>query len=205
MALSKTMIRGLGAAAAAAVLAVAGAADAAVTWNITGVFNDGGTLSGTITLNVYDFLQKDFTLTTTAGSLESGFTYTASDSYFSNTNPSYAPKPIYIDFEPQYQSDLHIQFANDLGVAAPVDKIVGGLGGPSFECIHSWSCPGPGMPGYAVRYLVSGQATLVGGPVAGPPGLGAAVPEPATWAFLVLGVGAVGSALRLGLRQRATA
>ncbi len=162
-----------------------------MTWNVTGVFNDGGTLSGTFTMDEYDFLLSDFSLTTTAGSLEPGFTYTADSAYFSNTNPDYAPTPIYIDFAPAWSNDLHIQFANDLGVAAPTDQIIGGY--QSFECLNSWSCPAPGFDGYAVRYLVSGEATLVGD----------AVPEPATWASMILGLGAIGAGLRTRRRSAA--
>ena len=100
-----------------------------------------------------------------------------------------------LDFAPQWSNDLHIQFANDLGVAAPTDQIIGGYQGPSFECLNSWSCPAPGnLPDYAVRYLVSGEATLVG----------ATVPEPATWAVMMLGLGGIGAALR-ARRQRAAA
>ena len=194
---SKGLIGGLCAVAATALLGAAGAASAAtpVTWNVTGVFNDGGALSGTFTMNEYDFLLNDFSLTTTAGSLEPGFTYTKATSYFSNTNPTYAPTPIYIDFAPQYFADLHIQFANDLGVAAPTDLIIGGYQGPSFECQNSWSCPNPGSVGYAVRYLVSGQATLAG----------AVVPEPASWAVMMLGLGGIGAALRTRRRHQTAA
>ena len=189
---SKWFVRGA-CAAAAALLGFGGAAQAATTWNISGTFNDGGTLSGTITLNDYDFLQDDFTLTTTAGSVESGFTYTAANSFYSNTNPSYVSLPIYIDFQPGYTSELHVQFANDLGVSAPTDAIIGGY--QSFECLNSFSCPNGGnLDNYAVRYLTEGQATLA-----------SAAPEPATWAFMMLGIGGIGGALRMGRRQRVTA
>jgi hypothetical protein len=186
------MLRGLCATAAASVLAMAGAAKADVTWLISGTFNDGGTLSGKITLNQYDFLVNDFPLTTTAGSAESGFTYTAANSYFSNTNTSSNPAapPFYIDFQPQYFSDLHIQFAHDLGVPAATDAIVGGYQGPSFECQNSFSCPNGSLPDYAIRYLVSGQAAMT-------------VPEPATWGLMILGLGGLGAALRTSRRRPA--
>ena len=188
----KRLIRYSCAAAVAALVGLAGAAQAATVWDITGTFNDGGVLSGTITLNQYDFLESNFSLTTTAGAALPGFTYTAGDSYYSNTNPSYAPTPIYVDFQPQYYGDLHLQFANDLGVAAPTDAIIGGY--QSFECQNSWSCPAGSSPDYAVRYLTSGTATLAGG-----------VPEPAAWLLMMLGVGGVGVALRMGRRQRGAA
>ena len=70
-AISKHFVRGMCAAAAAGALAMAGAAHADVTWNITGTFNDGGKLTGTLAVNQYDFLLNNFHLTTTAGSLKS--------------------------------------------------------------------------------------------------------------------------------------
>jgi hypothetical protein len=189
MAISKGIVRGLCAAAAAGVLAMAGAAHADVTWIVTGTFNDGGTLSGTFTMNQYDYLVGDFSITTTAGSAESGFTYTAANSYFSNSSPG--GSPVYIDFQPQYYSDLHIQFANDLGVPAASDAIIGGYQGPSFECQNSWSCPNGSAENYAIRYLVSGQATM------------APIPEPATWGLMIVGLGGLGAALRVNRRKPA--
>ena len=174
-------------AAAAGVLAMAGAAQADTTWNINGTFNDGGTLTGAITLNQYGYLENNFSLTTSGGAL-TGFTYTSADSYYSNNNPG--STPAYVDFQPQYYSDLHIQFGNDLGTPAPTDPIIGGYQGPSFECDNSYSCPTGSSDDYAVRYLTSGEATLAGG-----------VPEPASWGLMILGLGAVGGALRMGRRK----
>lgn len=184
--MSKNLMQGLSAAAAAATLAMAGAAHADTTWNITGTFNDGGTLTGSVTLDQYDYLLGDFTLTTSGGA-QTGFTYTSADSYFSNSAPG--SSPFYIDFQPQYYADLHIVFTNDLGVAAPTNLIIGGYQGPSFECQNSYSCPADGGdPAFAIRYL-SGEATLAG------------VPEPASWGLMILGLGAVGATLRLGRRK----
>ena len=198
MAISKSLVRGVCAAAAAGVLAMAGAAHADVTWIISGTFNDGGTLTGKFTMDQYDFLLSNFSLTTTPTVTTGptlpfpGFTYTAGDSYFSNSgSESYPPgPPFYIDFQPQWFSDLHIQFAHDLGVPAATDAISGGYQGPSFECQNSYICPNGSADDYAVRYLTSGEATME-------------VPEPATWGLMIVGLGGLGGALRMNRRKAA--
>ena len=52
------------------------------------------------------------------------------------------------------------------------NPIIGGNGGPSYECIGSYSCYTQPSDG-AYRYIGTGFAS--------------AVPEPATWAMMVLG------------------
>lgn len=192
MSISKNFMRGLCAAASA--LAMAGAAHADTTWNLTGTFNDGGLLAGTITLNVYGFLENNFTITTTAGSLQSGFTYTAADSFFSNTTTTSFPAapPFYIDFQPGYENDLHLQFSSDPGVPAATDLFVGGYQGPSFECQNSYSCYTEPTDNPTIRYLTSGEATM-------------ALPEPESWALMILGLGGIGGALRFNRRKPAAA
>ena len=78
-----------------AVLAAAmtSAASADVIWNVTGTFNDGGTLSGTFLINQYGYIDYNagYDLVTTAGSILPGFTYTPSDSHWSNGT-------FYVDF-----------------------------------------------------------------------------------------------------------
>ena len=44
---------------------------------------------------------------------------------------------------------------------------------------------------FAIRYLVSGEATLAG------------VPEPATWGLMILGLAGIGGALRVSRRKPA--
>ncbi len=154
---------------AVSVVCAASAANAK-TWIVNGTFDDGTALSGTFDINVYGFLDAA-NLTTTVGTLP-GFTYTLANSYFSNG-------PTYIDFQPGYQNDLHIDFANPLLTSGSPDPIIGG-----YECGGSFSCYIPS--GGTIRYL----------DVRTSPAFATAVPEPATWAVMLLGLGGIGYALR---------
>ena len=177
----KNSRRLLAAAANVGVLAIAAApsiANADVTWLVTGSFDDGGALSGYFNINVYGFL-AGYDLKTTAGSTDAAFDYTPANSYYSNGT-------FYIDAQPQYQSDLHLTFANDLGIASPNNPIVGGSQGPSWECQGSYNCYLPANG--AIRYITSGSASAL-------------VPEPAAWALMLAGLGGLGSALRLARRR----
>jgi hypothetical protein len=145
-------------------------AKADIVWTVNGSFIGGGTVSGTFTLDVYGFLENNFSITTTAGGGFSGFTYNASDSYYSNGN-------FYVDFQPGYIQDLHLAFVDSLLVPSANNPISGGLGGPSYECVGSFSCYTQPSDG-AYRYIGTGFAS--------------AAPEPATWAMMVLGFLGVG-------------
>ena len=167
--------RMFGGAAAAALLALAGSAQADISWHVTGTFNDGSTLVGDFTLNQYGFLLNNYSLTTDA------LTYTSANSYFSNDS-------FFVDFQPGYVQDLHLDFLKDLtSAASSPDPLIIGLGGPSYECFGSYSCYlGDPANGGDFRWLVDGSATTGGG----------AVPEPATWALVILGFGLTGATLR---------
>lgn len=184
------------AAACAVALLGAGApsvANADIVWTVNGVFDDGGALSGYFNINVYGFLDG-YDLTTTAGGTQSGFDYTPSDSYFSNG-------AFYVDAQPGYEQDLHLAFSDPVSTPVAVDPIIGGEGGPSYECINSFSCYIP--LGGQVRYLASGYASAGGGNINGlnlDP-----VPEPGVWAMLVIGFGALGGALRVARRRTSLA
>jgi hypothetical protein len=179
----------LSAACAAATLLVAGAAQADVVWYVHGTFDDGQKLSGTITFDQYDYM-SDYSLTTTKGSLP-GFTYTPANSYGEGYDTPTQVDRVTYSIPGSIPTFLRIQFANDLGTSAASNPITGG-----FECQNSWACPAAGnQDGYAVRYLVSGAASLTPG----------AVPEPATWAIMLLGLGGVGAATRAARRRNAMA
>ena len=186
------------AAACAALLAGASAspAHADIQWLVTGTFNDGGTLSGYFDINVYGYLSS-YDLTTTAGGQEAGFEYTKADSYWSNGS-------LFVDLEPGYKNDLHLDFTDVLTTAVADNPIIGGVHGPSYECVNSWSCYVP--QGGVTRYLTSGYASVAGTGGGDTHNLAfhdRAVPEPATWALLIAGLGMTGAAMRR--RRAATA
>jgi hypothetical protein len=155
---------------AAACLGLATASKADVTWLVSGTFDDGGTLSGHFTIDQYGYLEDNFSLTTTAGSTLPGFTYNASDSYYSNGT-------LYVDFQPGYDADLHLTFADSLLVASSDNPLEGGSPGPSWECASSYSCYVPA--GGPTRYISSGSAV-------------GTIPEPSTWAMMLLGFAGLG-------------
>jgi hypothetical protein len=152
----------------------AGKAD--VVWTVQGTFSDGTKLTGTFTTNVYGFIEDGYSLTTQAYGKFAGFTYTSSNSYFNNGT-------FFVDFQPGWHQDLSLAFLDNLGVPNANNPMVGGAPGPSFECQDSFTCylagGGPDQTGGGpVRYLDSGFAS--------------AVPEPATWAMMLLGFLGIG-------------
>jgi len=89
---------------------------------------------------------------------------------------------------------LQITFANALLTSASPDPIVGGGGGPSFECL-SWTCPGPATDqvGANTRYFTSGFATTIS------TSLSSETPLPAALPLFATGLGALGL---LGWRRK---
>jgi hypothetical protein len=173
--LSLTKTLSLAALCAASALCVAAApsmASADTRWLVDATFDDGTTLTGTFTINVYGFLESANLETETNGAF-TGFDYTTADSYYSNGN-------FYVDFQPGYTQDLHLEFANTLTTGSQNNLIIGGENGPSYECEGSYSCYIP--MGGDTRYIASGFADEV--------------PEPATWALMLAGFGGLGMALR---------
>lgn len=156
-------------------LVLPAAASATVYWRVNGVFSDGTLLSGTFAINQYGFLSAA-SLTTEANAPFTGFTYAPGNSSESNG-------ATYVDFQPSFQSDLHLVLANDLSHAS-VNPIAAG----SYECQASFNCYN--ATGGHTRYLTSGTAT---------------VPEPASWALLGAGFAAVGGAARRLRRAAARA
>ena len=141
------------------------------TYDITGVFNDGGMLSGSFTIDQYGYLAEPTDVKTTDGSIMNGQLYTL------------PPQPSALGFQPitsansveftyNYSPTLQITFQYALGSVKvdPFDITPA----DSFECIAAsgnW-CAGPG------RDFVSGEATIT--------------PVPATLPLLAGGLGLVG-------------
>ena len=138
-----------------------------VVWIVDATFDDKTKLTGTFTINSYGYLENNYSLTTTNKGAFTGFTYTSSNSYFSNGT-------FFVDYQPGYSNDLHLAFLADLSVPKLNNPIVGG--GLSYECQDSFSCYVP--KGGAIRYIEAGFAS--------------AVPEPSTWAMVILGFAGVG-------------
>jgi len=145
-------------------------ARADVLWTVNGTFDDGTTLQGTFTINQYGYLSNNFSFTTEAKGGFASFTYNAGDSYFSNGT-------FYVDAQPQYQQDLHLVFTSSLLTPNLDNAIVGA--GASYECQGpSWGCENSPPTGGITRYIDAGFAS--------------AVPEPSTWAMMILGFMSVG-------------
>jgi hypothetical protein len=96
------------------------------------VFSDGGTASGTFSLNVLGFLDPQRDIATTAGSVLGATTYTSSGC----ENNSAPPADFVVFFSPGFKDGVQFQFLHPLGTVA-MDHIV--LGGVSCE-FASFSC-----------------------------------------------------------------
>jgi hypothetical protein len=128
-----------------------------LTWYFSGIFDDGGKISGQFTIEVYGYLGAPTSLTTTDGSVLAGMTYSRPPnptSIIPNTPPAYGVA----FYSPNYNRALQLMFLNSLEVPGinPLDL----THSASFECF-AWSCPGPGLPNdnANTRFFVSGLAS----------------------------------------------
>jgi hypothetical protein len=165
-------------------------AKADIVYVLSGVqFDDGGTLTGSFTLNMYGYLES-YSLTSTLGTTITGYSYESPAPAAGGIIPNSPPGSgilLFPNINPE-QSALQLTFKfpfSSLGV----DPIVTGSSGPSWECEGSYSCQ------------FTGQLTNVygygGGPIWGPTrfvteGIATAVPEASTWMMLLLGFAGVG-------------
>ena len=168
---------------AAGVLALAALTTAtsdakAITWNVTGTFEDGGELTGWFIITQYGYIDTQgsgwFLITTPGDPVTptlTGFTYNPP---FNANNDDTT-----IEFRPDgfgYFGTLALAFENSLLVPGTgVNPLIGGLLGPSFECV-GWVCPNES----ATRYLAEGLATT------------SAVPIPAALPLFAGGLGLMG-------------
>lgn len=144
------------------------------TWVLqNATLDDGGTVSGSLTIGPYGYLVAPVTVTSTAGTLLGGHAYSYSDP--TNIVPG-SPPAFGVEFHSAtYDLTLHIEFENSLE-SSGVDPIVLSQ---SWECA-SFSCPGPdtGQPDADTRFFTAGSAV--------------AAPEPGTLSLLALGgIGAI--------------
>jgi hypothetical protein len=165
-------------------------ARADVTWTLHDVsFDDGGTvLNGAFTINVYGYLtDSTISVTTSAGTHDNTSGYQLLGELYNadlvageinNIGGTGLPDDTVTLFSSTngYQGVLTLQFQDVLTTAVANNPIVGGVGGPSWECGVGWSCPP--YEGTPIRYVTSGYASSA-----------APVPEAPTWAMMIVGVG----------------
>ena len=154
------------------VCATVSSAKADIVWTLNNVaFNDTTTLNGSFTVNVYGVVTA-WDITSLDGAL-TGYNYTPTI----NAGGTY-PISNYVVFNhesPAYKGYLNLVFKNPLTVAG-INPIV--AGGESYECA-----------GYG---STSGACTSQSFRLIGENGFASSVPEPATWAMMILGFAGVG-------------
>ncbi len=159
----------------------ASAAPAEVRWYVDATFTDGGTVKGYFDLGSTDYYAQDVHLQTSANGVFSGFDFGGPTDIAAGL-PDHST---IIVIGPTYSSDILVLYAeNTLDVAGPNELL-----STSVECVDYYTCPT--SPEIGVRFL-DGSSPL---------SLTAPGPEPATWALMLVGVGAVGFSLRLRRRE----
>ena len=135
-------------------------------------FDDGTSLTGYFTLNQYDQLVT-WDLTTVTGTNGTGtvpgFEYTPGTTFLNGgcgTSPCFE-----FSRAPTFLGTLQLAFANPLP----------SFGTDPFDLGNSWETFSFGFPGLPVRYLQGGDVV-------------ASIPEPATWALMVIGFAGLGFA-----------
>jgi hypothetical protein len=176
---------------AAGALALGATAASATTWVVTGTFDDGTTLAGKFTVNVYGYVSGSPYDLTTQDDLPNGFT----GNHYVNPPPGlvapngpgpggnqvqfFANGP---DYYTAYTNILQLTFENPLTTPSLNNPLIGI---ESWECEGSFNCP-DGAPPDPTRYLT---------------GFASAVPEPTTWALMLVGFGGLGYVLRRSRRE----
>ena len=158
-------------------------------------FSDSTFLNGTFSLNVYGNIAGPpfgaaYSLTTTSGILP-GNTYASGQIPSAGINN---PTDTVVTFQeylplgsPTTDYVLQLTFAGTLGQGN--NTLLGGVGGPSWECI-GFSCPASDQ----IRYVLDAEVNVVG--------TASAVPEPSTWAMMIVGFLGIGL---MAYRRRAGA
>lgn len=129
------------------------ASAAPLTWTVTGVFDDGGSLSGSFTYDADTGSISNFNVTTTAGSTLSGYNYTPSDSsaFYNATEAPVCTANCFEFSRNDNQLYLLLEFPTPLTDGGGTVNFVLGTNNPnaSYECTNC----GTG------RFLTSGSAT----------------------------------------------
>lgn len=160
--------------AAVALACVAGAPAHAVTlnWTLHNVaFNDGGTASGTFSTDSANGQVTAFNIGTTAGTIRGAAAYNPATSTVFGYN-IFSANSFTIVTKNTFNPYLNLSFAHTLASGGVNTLNVGGPGAGSWECSN---CD-------ALRSVISGSASTV--------------PEPASWALMLVGFGGLGMALR---------
>lgn len=167
-------------AAAALALALFGAAAqahaATVDWTLSDVtFNDGTTLEGTFESDSLTGLVTGFDLTTHDGTLP-GLHYDSASDVLQN---NHFATDSFIAFRPTAQQYVQLAFAQPLLTGGTIALRAGGF--DSYECDNCLT----------IRLVTGGSASAA-----------SSAPEPATWAMMLIGFGALGGVLRVRREER---
>ncbi len=170
----------------AAVLCLAASASAGpLTWSITGLFNDGGTVSGSFVFDADTNAYSSIDVTTTDGTIRSGAHYTL-------YNPCCPDDPTFLLFVTGVGGDLTGTPVLSTILLSPMTNAGGTIGfdlAAQFHGEESCNAPGCGGPAPPQRDFVSGSVTA------------STVPEPGTF-VLALPVFALIASRRKWLSNR---
>jgi hypothetical protein len=168
--------------AAAFALAAAGSASATSDLLMTvtfsdGTFNDGGAFSGSF---VFDLTTDDFVnwdVTTTAGSIQGGFTYTSSDP---SDDAFAAGAGAFGHVVDSFHDGVFLNLMTPTNIVTNPSGVLEGEEVDETDCADS-------CVQEDVRTVTGGTFTTT---------FSSSVPEPTSWALMILGVGFAGTALR---------
>lgn len=158
-------------------LLIAQPAMASVIFNVSGVWDDGGTLLGTFTTSD-DLLNLEATSLIVAGGTNGIDSVNFNDQSYITAGANNLPNGFFLNAVSSVTKTLRLSFASPISTMST-----------SLLAASSTNT----QDGVGSRSIVSGSVT--------PQVLTASVPEPSTWAMMIFGFVAVGSALRSGKRR----